>query len=101
VARVPAGDVRSALEDSFNRLLDLVQGQCEQEQTPTETTPPPATTETVPEQTQTETVPQQTETEKKPKKQENNGNGGGAGDTTDQSGGATAPDGTLTPEIQR
>jgi hypothetical protein len=55
-------DVRSALEDSFNRLWDLVEQECddkaqqEEESQPEETTPE----ETTPEETEPETTPEET-----------------------------------------
>jgi hypothetical protein len=65
-------DVRSALEDSFDRLWDLVQQECDdkaqeeksqqpEETTPEETTPETTPTETTPpETTPTETTPPET-----------------------------------------
>jgi hypothetical protein len=60
-------DVRGALRESFDRLFQLVEQQCEEPETETATTetvetvePPPETTETVP--PETETVPPETET---------------------------------------
>jgi hypothetical protein len=86
-------DVRDALQESFDRLFDLVQQECSQADTETETTPTeevPPVTETVP--TVTETVPTETTpppTNTTPDDQGqgtgggggggNNGNGGGGG----------------------
>jgi hypothetical protein len=70
-------DVRDALADGFARLFQLVQEQCEQPQTQTETqpdtetptepaAPPPETTETTPPPETTETTPPPTETTEPP-----------------------------------
>ena len=92
-------DVRTALGDSFQRLFDLVDEQCDpskgQETTPTETTPTePQPTETTPPETETQTQPTQTQTQttqeppgqskqKKPKPPKGGGQGdGGAQSTT-------------------
>jgi outer membrane biosynthesis protein TonB len=57
-------DVRSALEQSIDRLFELTAEQCDAEEAQTETEAPPPTpetqTETVPPETQTETVPPET-----------------------------------------
>jgi hypothetical protein len=83
-------DVRDALVESFQNLFDLIEEECGQAETETETAPPettPTVTETVP--TVTETVPTETtptETTTTPDNQGNgNGNGNGGG------GGAKAP----------
>jgi hypothetical protein len=61
-------DVRDALAQGFDRLFELVQQECAEEQptdTQTETEPEPAPTETEPTETlptETETVPTETET---------------------------------------
>lgn len=93
-------DVKDALQESFNSLFDLVQRECNQTDTQTETTPTvtettPTVTETVPtETTPTETTPTETTTtpgkEKKPKENKGNGNGNGNGNS---GGGAQAPGG--------
>lgn len=98
-------DVRSALQDSFDRLWDLVEQECEDkaqreedtqpepqpepdtetETTPTETTPPETTpTETTP----TETTPPQEEI--LPPEGDGN-NGGGIPGTGDGQGGGVGP----------
>jgi hypothetical protein len=88
-------DVRDALRDSFDRLFELVEAECEPqpETTPTETTPPP-TIETEPEtetQPQTETAPPP----EKPKKEEKRDDDGGGGQEApgNGGGGAIAPEG--------
>jgi hypothetical protein len=104
LGQVPAGEVRDALQQSFDRLLTLVQGQCEQqttptETTPTETTPPPETTETQETQTQeteTQTEPQKPKEDQKDNQGNGNGNSGGNGNGQG-SGGALAPDGSIRP----
>jgi hypothetical protein len=76
-------DVRDALEQSFERLFQLVEDECrptetetETETTPTETVPPaPTPTETTP----TETTPTQTEEEPPNDGQGENGGGGQGG----------------------
>jgi len=99
-------DVRNALQDSFDRLFQLVEEQCKSEPEPqqTETETTPTQTETTPtETTETETTPTQTEeppppettpTEKKPpgqeKKQGETGEVPDSGD--DGSGGALVPE---------
>ena len=88
-------DVRDALSDSFDRLFELVEQECEpkQETTPTETTPPP-TIETQPE---TETQPTETAPPPKPKKEEKrdeqDGGGQGAPDTGGGGGTPLVPEG--------
>ncbi len=90
-------DVRSALEDSFDNLWDLVQQECDdrqtkedeakqQEQQPQETTP----TETTPtETTPTETTPTETTpTDEAPLPNDGNGDSGGVpGDNGNGNGG--------------
>jgi hypothetical protein len=90
------GDVRSALEESFDRLFELTAEQCKDEEqptttetvpetdtetTPTETTPTETTpTETTPtETTPTETTPTET-TPTSPEGDQGNGGGAGPGD---------------------
>jgi hypothetical protein len=88
------GDVRSALEGSFDRLFELTAEQCKGDEQPTTTeTVPETTTETVPtETTPTETTPTETTpTETTPTEttpptdtaptapEGDQGNGGGAG----------------------
>jgi hypothetical protein len=101
-------DVSSALEDSFDRLWELVQQECDDRE-PTDTTPTETETETEPETTPTETEPETTPTETEPQETtptspdeapvpndgdgdnsggvpgngNGNGNGGGAGAGTD------------------
>jgi hypothetical protein len=89
-------DVRGALRESFDRLFQLVEDQCEEPETETQTTETvPPETETVPPETETvppetETVPPETETvppeetpqgppETPPGQEEGNGNGNGGG----------------------
>jgi hypothetical protein len=86
-------DVRSALEDSFDRLWDLVQQECddkaskEEDEKKTDTTPTKTQEETTPtETTPTETTPTETTpTETTPPSEEElppgegDGNGGGGG----------------------
>jgi hypothetical protein len=57
-------DVKSALQDSFDHLWDLVEQDCadKADQTDTTTTPTETQTETTPTETQTETTPTETET---------------------------------------
>ena len=99
-------DVRSALQDSFDNLWDLVQQECddkaakedsrqqeqpaEPEPTPTETTP---TETTPPETTPTETTPPSEE--QLPPEGNGNNNGGvpGGGNGNGNGGGATTPGG--------
>jgi hypothetical protein len=97
-------DVRSALEDSFDRLWELVQQECDDREpthtTPTDTEPETTPTETEPETTPTETEPQETTTTPTdeaplpndgdgdsgggdPGTGNGNGNGGGAGPGAD------------------
>jgi hypothetical protein len=86
-------DVRDALSDSFDRLFQLVEEDCEPEQetTPTETTPPP-TIETQPE---TETQTTETAPPPKPKKEKKRDeqNGGGQGAPDGGGGGTVVPEG--------
>ncbi|HKP22176.1 MAG TPA: hypothetical protein VJT68_11695, partial [Thermoleophilaceae bacterium] len=83
-------DVKSALQDSFDHLWDLVEQDCEDkasEQEQQDTTPTETQTDTTPAQTETETTPTQPEettpTETTPPAEEElpggegNGNGGG------------------------
>jgi len=85
-------DVKSALQDSFDHLWDLVEQDCEDKESKQEqnTTPTETQEETTPTQTQEETTPTETETETTPTTTvppseeqlpggEGNGNGGGAG----------------------
>jgi hypothetical protein len=94
-------DVKSALQDSFDHLWDLVEQDCEDkasEQKQQNTTPTETQTETTPEQTETETTPTQPEettpTETTPPAEEElpggegNGNGGGALPGAGEGGGA-------------
>jgi hypothetical protein len=94
-------DVKSALQDSFDNLWDLVEQECEDkasEEEETNTTP--TETDTTPTETQTETAPPETETETEttptqttpPSEEElpegeGNGNGGGAVPGTGNGGG--------------
>jgi hypothetical protein len=78
-------DVKSALQDSFDRLWDLVQQECDdkasKEEEKTDTTPTDTQEETTP--TETETTPTETETTPPSEEElppgEGNGKGGGAG----------------------
>jgi cell division septation protein DedD len=102
-------DVRAALEQSFDRLWDLVGQDCDekakreqgrQEQQPQETTPTETTpTETTPtETTPTETTPTQTTPpSQEPLPPEGDGNNGGGvpGNGNGNSGGGVGTDGTL------
>jgi hypothetical protein len=89
-------DVKSALQDSFDHLWELVEQDCEDKESEQEqeqnTTPTQTQTqeETTPTETQEETTPAETETETTPTTTvppseeqlpggEGNGNGGGAG----------------------
>lgn len=101
-------DVRSALEDGVDRLLDLVEEQCgedEEERTDTEETD---TQETETQETETETQPTETEeTETQPTETETQptetqpppetpelpppGEDGGTGPTPEEGGGAPSP----------
>jgi hypothetical protein len=88
-------DVRSALQDSFDHLWDLVEQDCQdkedkEDKQQTNTTPTETQEETTPTETQEETTPTETETETTPTTTvppseeelpggEGNGNGGGAG----------------------
>ena len=88
-------DVRNALRDSFDRLFELVDEECqprEEETTPTEPTPPP-TVETEPEtETQTETT--ETAPAPKPKKEEKRRKENAGGQPApEDGGGAIAPGG--------
>ena len=56
-------DVRDATRESFDRLFELVQDECNEIEDQTDTDTTPTETETEPEQTETETVPTDTETE--------------------------------------
>jgi hypothetical protein len=92
-------DVKSALQDSFDNLWDLVEQECEDKAseeeekntTPTETatTPTETQTETAPPETETETTPTQTipPSEEELPEGEGNGNGGGAVPGTGNGGG--------------
>jgi hypothetical protein len=96
---MPSGvdsDVKSALQDSFDNLWDLVQQDCDDKassEQPTKTTPTQTETDTTPTETQTETTPTETEPTTTPTSPENaplpndgngngTGNGGGAGNGT-------------------
>jgi hypothetical protein len=94
-------DVKSALQDSFDHLWDLVEQDCADkasEQQQQNTTPTETQTETTPAQTETETTPTQPEettpTETTPPAEEQlpggegNGNGGGAVPGAGEGGGA-------------
>ena len=85
-------DVKSALQDSFDHLWDLVEQDCQdkEDKQQTNTTPTETQEETTPTETQEETTPTETETETTPTTTvppseeelpggEGNGNGGGAG----------------------
>ena len=110
--KLPEGvsaDLRSALEDGFNHLWELVQERCdelraEQEQQDTETETVETITETVPtetiETTPTETVPPTTQTEPPPTTDDGGtppGQGGTppgqGGENPGDGGGAVAPEG--------
>jgi hypothetical protein len=92
-------DVKSALQDSFDQLWDLVEQECEDRAAGEETNKPTPTqtqTETTPEETETETTPEETETETTPTAPENaplpndgngEGNGGGTVPGTGNGGG--------------
>lgn len=86
---LPSGDVKDALQESFDRLFQLIEQDCQSERTPTTTTPEPTPTvetppphtetappETTPTQTQPSTTPQPGGGAKAPKK---NGKGNGSG----------------------
>ena len=93
-------EVRRALRDSFTRLFELTDSQCDEEKgqdtTPTETAPPPIS---VPEPPPPETTPTQTEEEPKPKpkpkedKKDQGGGNDGGGNGNGQGGGSEAPSG--------
>jgi hypothetical protein len=81
-------DVRSALQDSFDRLWDLVGQECDDKaqkeeqpepETNTESTPTETQTETEPTETQTETEPTATDEAPLPNDGDGNGNGNGNG----------------------
>ena len=85
-------DVKSALQESFDHLWDLVEQDCEdkEDKQQTNTTPTETQEETTPTETHEETTPAETETETTPTTTvppsqeelpggEGNGNGGGAG----------------------
>jgi hypothetical protein len=64
-------DIKSALQDSFDNLWDLVDQECQDradkaDKTQTNTTPTETQTETTPTETQTETTPTETQTETTP-----------------------------------
>ncbi|HKP20211.1 MAG TPA: hypothetical protein VJT68_01750 [Thermoleophilaceae bacterium] len=93
-------DVKSALQDSFDHLWDLVEQECEDRESKqdTNTTPTETHEETTPTETQEETTPTQPEettpTETTPPAEEElpggegNGNGGGAVPGAGNGGGA-------------
>jgi len=78
-------DVRSALQDSFDRLWDLVEQDCEDKDSKKEeTNTTPAETETQTTPTETDTTPTETETETTPTSPDeaplpNDGDGEGGG----------------------
>jgi hypothetical protein len=84
LAEMPDNDLRTALEDSFARLRELTERDCEEPETETTTTPtetieiPTTPVETIP-TTPTETTPVPTTPEE--------GEGGGNGDEGNQGGG--------------
>ncbi len=90
-------DVRSALEDSFDRLWDLVQQDCddkaqeeESQKEPEETTPE----ETAPEETTPETTPEETtppEEEQLPPEGDGDNGGGVPGNGNGNGGGGVGP----------
>jgi hypothetical protein len=88
-------DVRSALEQSFDNLWDLVDSECqdlkpdEPVQTETETTPETTTTETTPETTETTPPPTDTTTapEEAPLPNDGDGDNSGAVPPTGNGGG--------------
>lgn len=97
-------DVRSALQDSFDHLWDLVEQECEDkasEQEQQDTTPTDTQPETTPPATETETTPTQPEettpTETTPPADEElpggegNGNGGGGAVPGAGNGGGAGP----------
>jgi hypothetical protein len=55
-------DVKSALQDSFDHLWDLVEQDCQDKANKTQTNTTPTETQTTPTETQTETTPTATET---------------------------------------
>jgi hypothetical protein len=60
-------DVKSALQDSFDNLWDLVDQECEDKASKEEeTSTTPAETNTTPAETETETTPPETDTEETP-----------------------------------
>ena len=95
-------DVKSALQDSFDNLWDVVEQDCEDKadkqdthttptETETQTTPTETQTETTP--TQTETTPTQTETAPDTAPLPNDGNGNGGGVPGAGNGGGVSPSG--------
>jgi hypothetical protein len=97
---MPSGvdsDVKSALQDSFDNLWDLVQQDCDDKassEQPTKTTPTQTETDTTPTETQTETTPTETETTTTPTSPENaplpnDGNGNGTGNGNGNGNGGT------------
>jgi hypothetical protein len=91
-------DVKSALQDSFDRLWDLVEQECDDRDSKEEETTTPAETEseTTPTETETETTPTETETETTPTSpdeaplpNDGNGQGGGAIPGTGNGGGVS------------
>jgi hypothetical protein len=103
-------DVRDAVQESFDRLFQLVDEQCQAEETPPATEPvepPPEPTTTVPPVTETqETTPPQTETQAPPTTPQQppqttpgeggngaNGGGGGGNGSSGQGGDGTGDGG--------
>jgi hypothetical protein len=97
-------DVKSALQDSFDNLWDLVQQECDDKasktetnttttETPTETTTTETQTETTTTPTETTTTPTETSPGAAPLPNDGNGNGGGAVPGTGNGGGGVGPSG--------
>jgi hypothetical protein len=93
-------DVKSALQDSFDHLWDLVEQDCEDKASKdkTHTTPTETQQETTPTETETETTPTETETapettptspDEAPLPNDGNGEGGGAVPGTGNGGGVS------------
>jgi hypothetical protein len=92
-------DVRSALQDSFDHLWDLVQQECDDKAPKEQTNTAPAETqteETTPTETETETEPAETETETTPTSpdeaplpNDGDGNGNGNGNGVGNGGGVS------------
>jgi hypothetical protein len=95
-------DVRSALEDSFDQLWELVEQDCDDKAAEEESQPEPEPEPTPTETTETEPVPPETDTETQPEPvpttpeeaplpPEGNGNNGGAVPDEGNGGGGVGP----------